>query len=63
MHGKGGFSKIKGSNYIIPIEAANIFNILPRPAISNELIAVKLKGDLKCRGHEYFQPVHSNIVY
>ena len=46
MHGKGEFSKIKASIYIIFIEAANIFNILPRPAVSNELIAVKLKGDL-----------------
>ena len=31
---------IKGN---IPIETANICNILPRPADSNRLIAVKLK--------------------
>ena len=37
MHGKGGFSNIKGSICNIPIEAANICNILPRPADSNEL--------------------------
>ena len=40
MHGKGVFSKIKGSISNVPIAAANI---LPRPADSNELIVVKLK--------------------
>ena len=37
MHGKGEFAKIKVSIGNIPIEAANICNILPRPADSNEL--------------------------
>ena len=59
MHGKGEFSKIKGSICNIPVEAANICNILPRPAVSNGLIVVKLKRDLKYRGHVYFnQFVH-----
>ena len=35
MHGKGGFSKIKGGIYISCIEAANICNILPTLAVSN----------------------------
>ena len=43
MHGKAGFSKIKGSTCNIPIEAENMCNILPRPAVSNGLIVVKLK--------------------
>ena len=47
MHRKGEFSKIKGSICIIPIEAANICNILPRPTVFSELIVVKLKLDLK----------------
>ena len=32
MYGKGEFAKIKGNIYNIPIEAANICNILLRPA-------------------------------
>ena len=57
IHGKGGFSKIKGSTCNIPIEAENMCNILPRPAVSNGLIVVKLKRYLKCKGHVYFEPV------
>ena len=41
MHGKGEFAKIKGSICNIPIEAANICNILSGPADSNKLIVVK----------------------
>ena len=63
MHGKGEFAKIKGSICNIPIEAANIFSILPRPADSNRLIVVKLKRDLQYRGHVYFEPVRPNIIY
>ena len=48
MHGKGEFSNIKGSICNnIAAEPAKICNILPRPAISNGLIVVKLKRDLK----------------
>ena len=54
MHGKGEFAKIRGSICNIPIETANICNILPRPADSNGLIVVKLKQDLKYRVHVYF---------
>ena len=36
MQGKGEFSKIKGSICNIPIEAANICNILPRSASENQ---------------------------
>ena len=42
-HGKGEFSKIKGSICNIPIEVENVCNILPRTSVSNGLIVVKLK--------------------
>ena len=43
MYGISEFCKVKESICNIPIEAANICNILPRPAVSNGLIFVKLK--------------------
>ena len=63
MDGKEEFAKIKGSICNIPIEAAIICNILPRPAYSNGLIDVKLKGDLKYRVYVYFEPVLTNGIY
>ena len=57
MRGKGEFAKIKGSICNIPIETANICNILSRPVDSNRLILVKLKRDLKYGGYVYFKPV------
>ena len=62
MHGKGEFVKIKGSICNIPIETANICNILPRLADSNGLIVVKLKRDLKCRDYVYYEPVRPNVI-
>ena len=47
MHGKDDFSKITEIICNTPIEAGNICNILPRPAIFNGFIVVKLKQDLK----------------
>ena len=49
MHGKGKLSKIKTIIYNIPIEIANICNILPRTAVSIGLAVVKLNQDLKYR--------------
>ena len=44
MHGKEGeFSKIKGSIYNVPIEAANLSNFLTSPEVSNGLIVFNLK--------------------
>ena len=63
MHRKGEFSKMKRSICNIPIEAANICNILPRPAVSNGLNVVKLKRDLKYRGHVYFEPACPHVIY
>ena len=63
MHGKGEFAKIKGSICNIPIETANICNILPRPADSNGLIVVKLKRNLKYNGYVYFEPLCPSVIY
>ena len=57
IHGKREFAKIKGSICNIPIEAANICNILPRPADSNRLIVVTLKRDLKYKVYICFELV------
>ena len=62
MRGKGEFCKIKESICNSPIEVANICNILLRPRVSNGLIVVKLKRDLKYRGHIYFEAVLQHIV-
>ena len=62
MHVKFKFSKTKGSISNILIKAVNICNFLPRPAVSNRLIVVKLKHDLKDKGHVYFQPVYLHII-
>ena len=43
MNRKGEFAKTKRNICNIPIEAANTYNNLPRPAASNGLIVVKLK--------------------
>ena len=62
-YGKDEFSKIKGSICNIPIEVANVCNIMPRSSVSNGLIMVKLKRDLKYRGHLYFDPVGPHVIY
>ena len=63
MHGKVEFSKIKGSICNIPAEAKNISDILPRPAVSNGLIVVLLKWNLKYRGHVCFETFRPYIFY
>ena len=59
---KVNFLKINGSICNVPIETANVCNILPRPAVFNGLILVKLKRDLKYRGYAYFEPVCPHII-
>ena len=63
MHEKCKLSKIKGSICNIPIKAANICSILPRPTFSNGLIVVTLKRDLKYKRHVYFEPATPHTVY
>ena len=55
------FEKIKKSICNVPIETLNKGNILPRPAVSNDLIVAKLKHNFKFRGHVYFEPVHPHM--
>ena len=55
--------KINGSICKIPVQAANICNILPRQATSNVLLFGKLKRDLKYSGHVFFEPVRVHIIY
>ena len=63
MYGKGEFSKIKGTICNVPVETSDVCKTLPRPADSNGLILVKLKRDLKYRGHVYFEPVRPTVVH
>ena len=49
IHGKGELPKIKGNMCNVLTELANIFNVLPIPADSNELRIVKIKGNPKYR--------------
>ena len=63
IHEKGKFSKIKENICNVPLETANICNILPRPTVSNGLIVIKLKRDLIYRGNVYFGPVRRHIIY
>ena len=45
---KGEFSKFKGSICNIPMEAASVYNVSTRPAVSNGLNVFKLKQDFNC---------------
>ena len=63
MYRKSEFSKIKRSICNALIETANVCNIVPRSAVWNGLILVKLKCDLKYRGHVDFEPVRPHFIY
>ena len=53
---KGQSLKVKGSICNIPIsEIGNNCKSLPRPAISNGVIVVKLKRKAEYRGHVLFE--------
>ena len=50
IHTKGEFSKVKRSTCIASIETGRtckVLLVLPRPEVSDEVIVVKLKGDVK----------------
>ena len=40
----------------IPIDTANVINILPRPTNSNGLVIIKLKRKLEYHGHVLCEP-------
>ena len=45
MHGKGEFSKIKGTICNVPIESVGKCNVLARPSYSDGPIVVRLKAE------------------
>ena len=60
---KGRFPKLKGSICNIPIDLADITNVLPHGTDSNGLVVVKLKRKLNYHGHVYFEAVCPETVY
>ena len=46
--------KLKGALCNIPVEHVDVSSLLPRIAYSNELLTVKLKKKLKCKGPVLF---------
>ena len=63
MHGKGEFKKMKGTICNVFIKWVDICYTLTRETDSNILTVVKLKRNLKYRGHEYFVLTQSCAVY
>ena len=63
IHGKGEFSKIKGSIYNVPIATESVCNVLPRPVNNNGLITVQLKRHLRYRRQVYLKPVRPKSIY
>lgn len=61
--GKGKLCEINRSISSIPIEASNKYSILPRPALFNVLIVVKLKKDLKYGRVMYISSYFDNTLY
>ena len=57
---KGRFPKLKGSVCNIPIDLADITNILPHGANSNGLL---VKRKLNYQGHVYFEAVPLETVF
>ena len=60
---KGRFPKLKGSICNIPIDLADITNVLPHGGDSNGLVIVKLKRKLNYQGHVYFEAVRLETVF
>ena len=60
---KGKFLKLKGSICNVPIDTADIVNVLPRGPDSNGLVVVKLKRKPCYRGHVYFESVRPELIY
>ena len=59
----GKFPKLRGSICNVPIDTANIVNVLPRGADINGLVVVKLKPKLCYRGHVYFESVRPKLIH
>ena len=57
---KGRFPKLKGSICNIPVDLADITNVLPHRANSNGLV---VKRNLNYQGHVYFEAVRLETVF
>ena len=62
MHGKGEFAKMKGTICNIPVDSDEVSKNLPRGADSNGITIVKLKRQLKYKGHYICEPVRPDIM-
>ena len=62
-NGKGEISKINGNICNTPIQVASMWSILPKAAAPNRLFVANLKRYFQYKGHVYFEPVRSNIIY
>ena len=70
MHGKREFAKIKSNISNIPIEAANVCNILPIPADSNEDITIsqdvtskeKINSSNIDKHEDFAESIHRKII-
>ena len=60
---KSKFPKLKGSICNVPLDTADIVNVLPRDADINGLAVVKSKRKLCYRGHVYFESVRPELIY
>ena len=56
------FLKIRESICNGPLEAPNICHVLPRSAVSNGFIVLKLKQDLKSRNYVVFERVRPYVL-
>ena len=57
MYEKGEFSNIKGTICNVPVETSDVC----RP--TDGLVLVKLKHDLRCRRHVYFESVRTTVKH
>ena len=59
---KGQAPKMKGAICNVPINAADICNVLPRGMDNNGIVRVALKKKMCFKSNVYFQPVRPNFV-
>ena len=59
---KGQAPKMKGAICNVPINAADICNVLPRGMDNNGVVRVTLKKKMSFKSNVYFQPVRPNFI-
>ena len=63
MHGKGEYSKIKGTICNVPIESDDICNVLPRGISNNGIIKVILKKKINFKSNVYLESVRPTVIH